>query len=99
MQFQDLTPKQEADLVKCTFGRADIWMGWAAGRPHDRPLRSLKEVMAKGLEGYQRLLHSTLPPRAHALLGRVRSLLKYFSSYLPRRPAAQAYRTTSMETP
>ncbi|WP_456380867.1 UDP-forming cellulose synthase catalytic subunit [Thiolapillus sp.] len=99
LQFRELTSQQEADLVKCTFGRADIWMGWAAGRPHDRPLRSLKEVLAKGLVGYQRLLHCTLPAHAQPLLGQAHGLLKYFSSYLPRRPAAPAYRTTSMETP
>ncbi|MCF6209323.1 MAG: UDP-forming cellulose synthase catalytic subunit [Gammaproteobacteria bacterium] len=99
LQFQKLTPQQEADLVKCTFGRADIWMDWAANRPHDRPLRSLKAVMLKGMEGYQRLFHWALPSHAQPLIRQTRSLLKYFSTYLPRRPAVQSHRATLRKAP
>ncbi|WP_456404519.1 UDP-forming cellulose synthase catalytic subunit [Thiolapillus sp.] len=87
VKFQELTPRQEAELVQCTFGRADAWIGWAAKRPLDRPLASLREVMAKGLTGYQRLLHFAFPHHAQPLIGHARGLLGYLASFLPRQPA------------
>lgn len=86
LKFRELTPRQEADLTQCTFGRADIWLNWAAKRPHDRPLSSLKEVLRKGMEGYHRLFHFAFPGHRKQLIGQTRGLLGYLASYLPRQP-------------
>ncbi|WP_457668267.1 UDP-forming cellulose synthase catalytic subunit [Thiolapillus sp.] len=86
VKFQELTAQQEAELVQCTFSRADIWTGWAAKRPLDRPLTSLKEVLAKGLSGYHRLFHFAFPRHAQPLIGQARGFLGYLATYLPRQP-------------
>ncbi len=98
LQFQGLTPRQEADLVQCTFSQADIWLDWAAGRPHDRPLSSLKEVLAKGMEGYHRMFHFAFPRHVRSLVNHARGLLGYLATYLPRRPITSTNYRTSLET-
>jgi cellulose synthase (UDP-forming) len=57
-QFDALTLEQERQLVQCTFGRADAWLGWNGTDNNDAPLRGLKEVLLMGVEGYSRVLAS-----------------------------------------
>ncbi|HEY1059917.1 MAG TPA: UDP-forming cellulose synthase catalytic subunit [Limnobacter sp.] len=54
-QFSNLTPEQEAQLIQCTFGRADAWLNWQEDETRDRALGGLKDVLKKGGIGYVRL--------------------------------------------
>lgn len=53
--FDELTPLQEAQLIQCTFGRADAWLNWQENNERDRALGGLKDVFQKGMVGYVRL--------------------------------------------
>lgn len=53
--FSDLRPEQEAQLIQCTFGRADAWLNWQELEVKDRALNGLKDVLHRGLIGYGRL--------------------------------------------
>ncbi|HDK37833.1 MAG TPA: UDP-forming cellulose synthase catalytic subunit, partial [Thiolapillus brandeum] len=99
LKFHNLTTRQESDLVHCTFSRADIWLGWDAERPHDRPMSSFKNVLAKGMEGYQRLFYFSFPRHAKPLVSQTRDLLGYLATYLPRQPITPTYPNITLETP
>lgn len=53
--FTPLSPEQQAQLIQCTFGRADAWLNWQEHETKDRALSGLKDVFLKGLIGYKRL--------------------------------------------
>lgn len=55
VQFTNLSPQQEAQLIQCTFGRADAWLNWQEDERRDRALGGLKDVLSKGWIGYERL--------------------------------------------
>lgn len=55
VHFTDLRPEQEAQLIQCTFGRADAWLNWQELEVKDRALNGLKDVLQRGLIGYGRL--------------------------------------------
>lgn len=57
IQFDPLTTEQEADLVQCTFARADAWVGWKNEQDADRPMQGLHEIFTLGVAGYKKLLH------------------------------------------
>jgi cellulose synthase (UDP-forming) len=60
-QFNALTLRQQSELVRLTFSRADIWaQTWGGGRP-DTPLHSLREVIQIGVHGVRELMKSLLP--------------------------------------
>lgn len=78
--------QQEADLVQCTFGRADAWVEWGKDRAADRPSESMKDVLSIGVLGYRRILGQLLPhlkPTHHKSSG----LVTLLASFLPRTPA------------
>lgn len=54
-RFTHLSPEQEAQLIQCTFGRADAWLNWQEDETRDRALGGLQDVVKKGLIGYVRL--------------------------------------------
>jgi cellulose synthase (UDP-forming) len=56
VRFENLDLKQEADLVQCTFARADAWTEWKNVQDHDHPMQGLKEITMLGLAGYKNLL-------------------------------------------
>jgi cellulose synthase (UDP-forming) len=59
-QFHELTLRQQSELVRLTFSRADIWANnWGKSRP-DTPLKSLREVTGIGMNGVRELLKATL---------------------------------------
>lgn len=64
--FESLTLRQQSELVRLTFSRADTWAkSWGNGRP-DTPLAALREVSAIGVRGMFSLLkaaHLTLRKR------------------------------------
>lgn len=57
-QFERLSLRQQSELVRLTFSRADIWASdWGSRKP-DTPLASLHEVGSIGLRGIQELLRA-----------------------------------------
>ena len=57
--FGDLSLRQQSELVRLTFGRADTWAStWGHGKP-DSPLAALREVSHIGVRGVIELLKAT----------------------------------------
>jgi cellulose synthase (UDP-forming) len=79
------TRAQEIALVQSTFSRADAWVAWADGRPVDRPLAGLFEVLKIGLSGYRRMIEYA-PPAVTPLILRVRQGIGLVTGLLPRQP-------------
>ncbi|SMG56378.1 UDP-forming cellulose synthase catalytic subunit [Paraburkholderia susongensis] len=52
----ELTPEAERQLIQCTFGRADAWIGFEKEPPQDVPLYGLREVIGLGIQGHLRLI-------------------------------------------
>ncbi len=85
VRFDALTTEQEAELVQCTFGRADAWIDWRRHRPLDHPLRSLLNMFSTGFAGYHRLLRFASPNAAPAVASG-RGLIARLYTLLPRTP-------------
>ena len=47
----DLSTREHIDFIQCTFARADTWALWQDGFPEDRPIESLRDVLALGFRG------------------------------------------------
>ncbi|WP_420105695.1 UDP-forming cellulose synthase catalytic subunit [Herbaspirillum huttiense] len=59
-QFHELSLRQQSELVRLTFSRADIWdNNWGKSRP-DTPLKALREVAGIGMNGVRQLFKATL---------------------------------------
>ncbi|WP_374350564.1 UDP-forming cellulose synthase catalytic subunit [Chitinimonas sp.] len=54
LRFERFTLQDDANLVQCTFGRADAWVRWAEHRAPDRPLAALAEILRFSAQGYRR---------------------------------------------
>jgi cellulose synthase (UDP-forming) len=61
LRWELTSQDQEIALVQSTFGRADAWVTWAAGRRRDQPLKGLRKVLRVGLQGYLRLAKQIMP--------------------------------------
>ncbi|MCL7462381.1 UDP-forming cellulose synthase catalytic subunit [Pseudomonas sp. NW5] len=83
LNFAELDLQQQIDLVQCTFARADAWLNWGEEHAAERPLRSLFEVLALGIQGYLRLMEH-LPAPLRALYRGVQALFRGLGSLLPR---------------
>jgi cellulose synthase (UDP-forming) len=55
VQFRAMSIEQERWLVACTFARADIWVSQWGRHDRDSFLKSIGQVVAAGLRGFQRL--------------------------------------------
>ncbi|MDX1669020.1 MAG: UDP-forming cellulose synthase catalytic subunit, partial [Limnobacter sp.] len=53
--FKNLSLEQEAQLIQCTFGRADAWLNWRETPPENQAIDGLLDVMRRGGLGYIRL--------------------------------------------
>ncbi|RUO19700.1 UDP-forming cellulose synthase catalytic subunit [Aliidiomarina iranensis] len=79
----DAIEDQQA-LIRATFSRADAWVGWRDTSYQERPISSLREVLAVGARGYKRMALQFAPKLGPIFavltkLGRfLRSLLPYF---------------------
>jgi cellulose synthase (UDP-forming) len=59
-QFESLSLREQSELVRLTFSRADTWAAsWGAGQP-DTPLAALREVGGIGIGGLFTLCRATL---------------------------------------
>jgi len=59
-QFDRMTLRQQSELVRLTFSRADIWASRWGNRRVDTPLAALYEVTGIGLRGMRELSRATL---------------------------------------
>jgi len=59
-QYLDLSLRQQSELVRLTFSRADIWVESWGSRESDTPLIALRNVSLIGLRGIQELGKATL---------------------------------------
>ncbi|MBF5014644.1 UDP-forming cellulose synthase catalytic subunit [Burkholderia pseudomultivorans] len=56
MRFDNLSQRQEFELVSSTFARADAWIDWGAGRRPDSPPRAFLHVLQVSLRGFRRFV-------------------------------------------
>ena len=77
-----LTTRQHIDFIQCTFARADTWALWQDGFPEDKPIDSLRDVLALGFRGYLRMADYA-PPRVRGVLVGAMSLLSWLLSFIP----------------
>ena len=55
VRFAALSIKQEAELIQCTFARAEAWDDWTNQQHANHPIQGLKEISSLGLRGYASL--------------------------------------------
>lgn len=72
LKFEDWSYEKEAQLVQCTFGRADAWVRWEEALVPDSPLRSFVEVVEMGYQGVLRLFDACLDAVEATMLRRPR---------------------------
>ena len=60
LRFEGLSLRQQADIARLTFARADAWIDFWGNRQQDKPLTSLKSVMVIGVRGLGQLAANTL---------------------------------------
>lgn len=83
VRLVDLSTREHIDFIQCTFARADTWALWQDGFPEDRPIESLRDVLALGFRGYVRMADYA-PPLVRGLLVGVTSLTAWVVSFIPR---------------
>lgn len=59
-QFDRMTLRQQSELVRLTFSRADIWASRWGNRRVDTPLKALYEVTCIGMGGIRELFKATV---------------------------------------
>lgn len=89
LRWEAMTMAQESSLIQCTFARADAWVNWAEKRSNDKPIESLAEILALGLEGFRRLGEFLLPV-AGLPKDSFHNLHNSLASLLPRHPKIPA---------
>ena len=87
LSFAQLPPEQKIAFVQCTFGRADAWLDHNSGFEADKPIQSLKEILALGVKGYYRL-YEYLPEWVRVIARPFLRVLQWLGSFLPRMPKA-----------
>ncbi len=75
--------EQHIEFIQCTFARADTWALWQDGFAEDKPIQSLRDVLALGFRGYRSMADYT-PPVIRTVLVSFTSLIAWLVSFLPR---------------
>ncbi len=65
MRFKELSLRQQSDMVRLTFSRADTWASTWGGAKTDTPLHALRDVGKVGLRGMYDLGQATLAALHH----------------------------------
>ena len=65
MRFRELTLRQQSDMVRLTFSRADTWASTWGSANVDTPLGALRDVSKVGLRGMSDLAKATLAALRH----------------------------------
>ena len=87
LSLSQLTPQQRVEFVQCTFGRADAWLDHNSEFEADKPIQSLREILALGVKGYYRL-YEYLPAWVRHIARPFMRILQWLGSFLPRMPKA-----------
>ena len=87
LNFAQLPAEQKIEFVQCTFGRADAWLDHNSGFEADKPVQSLREILALGAKGYYRL-YEYLPAWMRHLARPLVRVLQWLGSFFPRMPKA-----------
>jgi cellulose synthase (UDP-forming) len=87
MRLCPLTTQQHVEFIQCTFARADTWALWQDGFPEDKPINSLRDVIALGFSGYQQMAEYAPPFFRRLFLG-LAAAVTWFISLMPRGMAA-----------
>lgn len=83
LTLAEMSRDKQIEYVQCTFARADSWSSQENGNVEDKPLNSLKSVLAVGAKGYVHLFaHS--PNIIKNKLKFVSKIPTFIGSYLPR---------------
>ncbi|ANI30543.1 cellulose synthase [Yersinia entomophaga] len=82
MRIDELSVAQHIDFIQCTFARADTWALWQDSFPEDKPIESLRDVLALGFRGYVRMANYAPPLIRNVLVG-FTSLLAWVASFVP----------------
>ncbi len=82
MRMHQLSVSQHIDFIQCTFARADTWALWQDGFPEDKPIESLRDVLALGFRGYVRMASYAPPVIRNVLIG-FTSLIAWIASFVP----------------
>ncbi|MGP2541141.1 UDP-forming cellulose synthase catalytic subunit [Yersinia sp. 2541 StPb PI] len=82
MRMHQLSVAQHIDFIQCTFARADTWALWQDGFPEDKPIESLRDVLALGFRGYVRMASYAPPVMRNVLVG-FTSLIAWIASFVP----------------
>ncbi len=83
MKLDQLTLTQHIEFIQCTFARADTWALWQDGFPEDKPIESLREVIALGFSGYQQMAGQAPPLFRRISVGLI-SAIAWLASFVPR---------------
>lgn len=78
----------QRDFVGATFSRADAWLGWRDESNIDQPIKSLREVVAIGLRGYQRIAKQFVPI-LEPLFVHFQKLWLWVATLFPQRPGSR----------
>jgi cellulose synthase (UDP-forming) len=84
LQWAAMPLAQEKTLMQCIFSRADTWSHWGRSEKNDQLVVNLREIFALGIQGYQRLLHSSVP---YSRLQPRRRWLDRLNDWLPHNPS------------
>ena len=87
LSFAQLPAEEKIAFVQCTFGRADAWLDHNSGFEADKPIQSLKEILALGIKGYYRL-YEYLPAWIRVLAKPFLHIFQWLGSFLPRMPTS-----------
>ncbi|RUO80817.1 UDP-forming cellulose synthase catalytic subunit [Idiomarina tyrosinivorans] len=82
------TLEEQRNFVGATFSRADAWLGWRDADNLDQPIRSLREVVAIGLRGYQRMAKQFVP-FLEPIFVHFQTLWLWLTTLLPQRPGSR----------
>lgn len=74
-QFAALSVQEEEALTLALYSRADAWLGWGESREADRPLRSLRRIIALSFRGVMQTLRAMTGTAKSAAAGIVLLLL------------------------
>ncbi|RLM26740.1 UDP-forming cellulose synthase catalytic subunit [Brenneria alni] len=83
LRMANLTTRQHIDFIQCTFARADTWALWQDSFPEDKPIESLRDVLALGFRGYLRMADYA-PPIIRNIIIAFTTLIAWLTSLTPR---------------
>jgi cellulose synthase (UDP-forming) len=61
LQFDDLSLREEGQLVQVIFGRPDAWLDWEADRHPDKPLASFRNILRDSMAAIRRTAQVASP--------------------------------------